>query len=147
MALFGKQNDENGGAADSQNILPGLPPQREPEDLREYYITPTYLAILKERARDWTDEFIREQHGLFRGTVVANYPEVLDLLESELHRRNLNRLQKGIRRKSEADLRALRERYAAEPDYVEVIDTELEIRGGASRLVDRSDGRTEVVES
>ncbi|MEQ9363201.1 MAG: hypothetical protein RIF32_03105 [Leptospirales bacterium] len=124
----------------------GPPPQAEPQDLREYYITPTYLAVLKDRARDWTDEFIREQHRLFRGTVVADYPEVLDLLESELHRRDLNRLRKGIRGKAETDILSLREKYAAEADYVEVIDTELEIRGGARRLKDSSDGRTELVE-
>ena len=119
----------------------------EAEDLREYYITPTYLAIMKDRARDWSDEFIREQHRIFRGTAVADYPEVLDLLESELHRRNLNRLRKGIRGKAEKEILALREKYSSEADYVEVIDTELEIRGGAHRLVDRSDGRTELRES
>lgn len=119
----------------------------EPEDLREFYITPTYLAIMKDRAREWSDEFIREQHRIFRGTAVADYPEVLDLLESELHRRNLNRLRKGIRGKAEKEILALREKYASEADYVEVIDTELEIRGGAHRLVDRSDGRTELRES
>ncbi|MCR9142254.1 MAG: hypothetical protein NXI24_08375 [bacterium] len=122
-------------------------PPTEPEDLREFYITPTYLAVMKDRARDWSDEFIREQYRIFRGTVVAEYPEVLDLLESELHRRNLNRLRKGIRRKSREDVLALREKYAAEADYVEVIDTELEIRGGARRLHDRSDGRTEVLDA
>lgn len=119
----------------------------EPEDLRVYYITPAYLAMMRERAREWTDEFIREQHRLFRSTVVAGYPEVLDLLEMELHRRNLNRLHKGIRRKPDAELQALRKRYAAEPDYVEVIDTELEIRKGVHRLVDRSGGEAELVEA
>jgi hypothetical protein len=116
----------------------------QPEDLREYYITPDYLAQMRQRAREWSDDFIRYQHRVFRKTIV-DYPEVFELLEAELHRRNLNRLHKGIRRKSEAELRALKKQYTAEPDYVEVIETELEIRKGVRRLADSSDGKARIV--
>ena len=85
---------------------------QNPEDLREHYITPDYLKRMRERAREWSDDFIREQHGLFRKTVVSNYPEVLDLLAAELHTRNLNRLHRGIRGKPKRQLVALREKYA-----------------------------------
>lgn len=118
---------------------------QNPTDLREHYITPAYLQQMRERAREWSDEFIREQHLLFRGTVVANYPEVLDLLAAELHTRSLNRLHRGIRGKPRSQLMSLREKYAAEPDYVEIIDTELAIRGGARRLYDSSEGNSELV--
>ena len=130
----------------SQGVPPNPLADPQAEDLREYYITPDYLATMRSRSREWSDDFIREQHQLFRGTIVAEYPEVLEVLEGELHRRNLNRLHRSIRRKSADELQALREKYRAEPDYVEVIDTELEIRGGARRLVDRSDGSTQIVE-
>lgn len=118
-----------------EQLTPASP---EDEDLREFYITPLYLQTMRDRVRDWDDEFIQHQYRLFHKTI-RDYPEVLELLEGELHRRHLNRLRKSIRGRPEAELRELMKRNAREPDYVEVIQTELEIRQGFARLTDASE--------
>lgn len=106
------------------------------EDLREFYITPDYLKELKRRARVWEDAEIREQLLYFK-TTIPDYPEVHEALEGELHRRKLNKLRRHARRlRGEGQLKALLEKYGAEPDYREVIETELQIRRGANRLYD-----------
>ena len=106
-------------------------------DLRQEYITPFYLETMQGRVRDWAEEQIRKQLILFKRTL-PGYPEVLELLEGELHRRNLNRLYRHARGCSPEDLRALIKKYGSEPDFREVLETELELRSGATHLADAS---------
>ena len=110
------------------------------EDLREFFITPEYLQRLRERARDWDEPTIQIQLRLFHRTI-PGYPEVMFILEGELHTRSLNQLRRTIRRWPAERIEELRRKLEAEPqreDHVEVIQTELEIRGGAQRLFDAS---------
>ena len=107
------------------------------EDLREFYVTPLYLQTMAGRARLWSREHIQYQLQLFRRTM-PNYPEVLEILEGELHRRNLNKLRSFARGGSAGQLRSLLRKYGQEPDYREVIETEMEIRKGVRRLHDSS---------
>ena len=107
------------------------------EGLREHYITPLYLDEMTARLPDWSTEHIVSQAKIFRRTL-GDYPEVLELLEGELHRRNLNKLRAHIRKSSTPELDTLLEKYGREPDYHEMITTEIEIRGGATHLHDAS---------
>lgn len=108
------------------------------EDLREFYITPLYLETMGRRVRFWTEDFIRTQLFYFKKTI-ADYPEVLELLENELRRRGLNRLRKKLRLLDLEELRRLLDgEYKQEPDSCEVIQTEIEIRSGAKRLKEPS---------
>lgn len=110
------------------------------EDLREFYITPEYLARLRDRARDWDEGTIQIQLRLFHRSI-PDYPEVMGVLGDELHRRSLNQLRRTIRRWPVPRIEDLRRKLASEPereDHVEVIETELAIRGGAKRLFDAS---------
>ncbi|RMG58770.1 MAG: hypothetical protein D6722_23195, partial [Bacteroidetes bacterium] len=106
----------------------------------EYYITPEYLSRMKARARHWSTEFLKTQARLFRKTL-PDYPELTDLIEAELHRRNLNLLLRSIRKKPDASLPALLQKYRNVPDYAEVIRTEMEIRSGKARLSDPTKGK------
>jgi hypothetical protein len=112
----------------------------EPENLREYYITPDYLTQMRLRAREWTDEFIQLQMNYFRRTI-PDYPEVAETLEGELYARTLNRLKRAARSRSLAEVKAMLKKYGAEADYREVLEAELEIRSGVRRLTDRTEGR------
>lgn len=107
----------------------------EPEDLREYYITPAYLDSMRSRAREWPANFIKEQLQNFKSSI-PDYPEVHHLLEGEMHRRNLNQLLRYIRHNPRLNLKPLLEKYKSEPDYIELIHTEMEIRSGVQRLTD-----------
>lgn len=113
-----------------------LQPHRA-EDLRDYYITPLYLQTMAKRVRDWSTEYIKKQIALFRRTI-PDYPEVFEILVDELHKRHLNQLLRHIRKSPASDLKALLEKYGEEPDYREIIMTEMEIRNGAKRLHDAS---------
>lgn len=116
------------------------PPAAESEDLRQYYITPEYLAQMRLRAREWSDDFIQLQMNYFRRTI-PDYPEVAEILEGELYARTLNRLHRAARTRSIADVKALLKKYGAQADYREILEAELEIRSGVKRLTDRTDGR------
>lgn len=107
------------------------------EDLREFYITPFFIETMAARARQWNDDHLRRQLGLFRRTI-ADYPEVLETLEGELHRRNLNKLYRHARRLPPEQLKALLAKYSGEPDFKEVIETEIELRKGVTHLHDAS---------
>jgi len=111
--------------------------ERTEEELREFYITPLYLETMRTRASRWSPEHIKSQLQLFRRTI-PDYPEVLELLEGELHKRNLNDLRRHARKSLNEQLPALLQKYGAEPDYREVIETEMEIRKGVKRLYDAS---------
>lgn len=116
------------------------PAANQEEDLREFYITPEYLARLRERARAWDEPTIQIQLRLFHRTI-PGYPEVMHILEGELHTRSLNQLRRSIRRWPVPRIEELRQKLESDPareDHVEVIQTELEIRGGARRLFDAS---------
>ena len=117
-----------------------LSPAELEEDLREFYITPEYLARLKERAREWDEKTLQAQLRLFQRTI-ADYPEVLQILDVELHTRSLNHLRRTIRRWPDGRIQQLQHKFRDEPnreDHLEVIQTELEIRGGVTRLFDSS---------
>ncbi len=114
-----------------------LTPASADEDLREFYITPLYLETMGSRVKEWTDEHIKNQIRLFRRTI-GDYPEVLELLEGELHKRHLNTLYRHIKKSPNSVLEQLLEKLGDEPDYREIIETELEIRGGAKHLHDSS---------
>ena len=112
------------------------------ENLRDFYITPLYLETMRYRSRYWTKEFIKTQLFYFKQTI-PDYPEVHEILENELHTRDLNHLRKNTRRLSNADIEKLlkqskHKKYEHNPDYREVIQTEIEIRSGAKRLKDFS---------
>ncbi|MCB1169352.1 MAG: hypothetical protein KDK25_03410 [Leptospiraceae bacterium] len=104
------------------------------DDLRQYYITPTYLEVMRNRARYWSEDFIQAQLSQFRHTI-PDYPEVLELLEGEIHRRRLNTLKARIRRLKNPELEAMKEQQS-DPDAREVIETEILIRQGTRRLPD-----------
>jgi len=104
------------------------------EDLRQYYITPTYLEVMRSRARDWSDDFIQAQLKQFRNSI-PDYPEVHELLEGEMHRRRLNRIKARIKKANTSDLQSLKDGQR-DPDVLEVIETELLIRQGVKRLPD-----------
>jgi hypothetical protein len=110
----------------------------ELEDLRIFYITPLYLETMRRRIQSWRDETIREQIALFRETI-PDYPEVMEILEGELHRRELNRLHHELRNKGSHELKALLKTYKDHPDHAEIIRTALEIRNGATRLSERAE--------
>ena len=110
------------------------------EDLREYYITPEYLSRMKARAQTWSREFLQTQASLFRESL-PDYPELTELIDGELHRRNLNQLLRAIRKKPDASLPRLLRKYQGVPDYAEVIRTEMEIRSGKPRLSDPTQGK------
>ena len=114
-----------------------LEPVSSELDLRAQYITPLFIQSMRDRLPDWSEDHLKRQIRLFHRTI-PDYPEVLEILEGELHKRNLNTLLRHIRRDSSADLQKLLERYGHEPDFREVIETEIEIRGGALRLYDAS---------
>jgi hypothetical protein len=103
-------------------------------NLREYYITPEYLKLMASRARQWSERFIAEQMEQFRRTI-PDYPEVVDLLEGELHRRRLNALRKELRLLNKDELQGrlqlMQRDFAAKAitqDELEVAETEWRIR-------------------
>lgn len=108
------------------------------EDLREHYITPLYLSTMAVRARDWTEEFIKEQIAEFKRTI-PEYPEVFEVLEAELYSRRLNVVHAEVRRAPSAALPALLAKHKGDADIAEIISTEIELRrlregrGSASR--------------
>ncbi|MCB1165885.1 MAG: hypothetical protein KDK37_13090 [Leptospiraceae bacterium] len=104
------------------------------EDLRQYYITPMYLETMRQRAMQWTDEFIELQMQQFR-TEHPTYPELQELLEGELHRRRLNQIKRKARSLKTPDLESALKKQT-DPDSREVIQTELLIRQGMRRLPD-----------
>ena len=104
------------------------------EDLRQFYITPVYLEVMRQRARQWSDEFIQRQLSQFKDSI-PDYPEVHELLEGEMHRRNLNRLKSRIKKLKSSDLQGMRKKQS-DPDTLEIIDTELLIRQGVKTLPD-----------
>lgn len=109
---------------------------KQPEDLREYYITPVYLQTMEQRAKFWSADFIRIQLQQFLETI-PDYPEVLEILEGELHRRKLNEIKKKARRLTSKELKDWI-RKLEDPDHIEVAETELQIRQGVSSLPDAS---------
>lgn len=119
----------------------GTLPAAGSEDLRQYYITPEYLAQMRRRAREWTDDFLQLQMNYFRRTI-PDYPEVAEILEGELYARTLNRLHRAARTRSLAEVKAMLQKYGGQADYREILEAELEIRSGAKRLTDRTDGRS-----
>lgn len=110
------------------------------EDLREFYITPDYLSVMTRRIKSWNKESILGQLHLFRKTI-PDYPEVMDILEAELHKRDLNKLVRYIKKKPVSELQSLLKKYKNTPDFKEVIDTELEIRSGVPRLFETQAAR------
>ncbi|MCB1175114.1 MAG: hypothetical protein KDK39_16185 [Leptospiraceae bacterium] len=120
----------------SVSVAPG---DMQLEDLRDYYITAEYLERMRSRVIDWTTTSIQAQLDLFQQSI-PDYPEVLDILESELHRRRLNLLNRSIRELPDAQLEALLLKYKSVPDYQEVIQTWMAIKSGANRLPDRAAG-------
>lgn len=106
-------------------------------DLREFYITPLYLETLRLRVSSWSDGLIQEQLDLFRQTI-PDYPEVAEVLEGELYRRELNRLKKSLVNLDGEGLKALLLEYDRDSDFAELIRTTLEIRNGAKKLKDTS---------
>ena len=107
------------------------------ENLREFYITSDYLRRMQLRARSWEDAFIQNQITYFKHTI-PDYPEVCELLETELHTRNLNQLHRKLRSLEKKELKILLQKYKLEPDYCELIESELEIRTGVKVLYDKS---------
>ena len=114
------------------------------EDLRKFYITPLYLQLMRQRSRYWTEEFIKKQLFYFKQTI-PDYPEVHEVLENELHVRNLNHLRKEARVRPLAELKKLLAKYKHEPDYCEVLQTEIEIRSGNKELKDLSKGQQAII--
>lgn len=112
------------------------------EDLRLFYITAEYLERMRQRARDWSEEFLLLQLEHFRRTI-PGYPEVHELLEGELHARRLNQLHRRLRTMKDGDLRAALS-AARDDDEREIIATELEIRSGVRRLKDESGQRAAI---
>lgn len=91
---------------------------------------------MASRARHWSERFIIEQIEQFRRTI-PDYPEVVDLLEGELHRRRLNALRKELRSLDKDELqrrlRLMQRDYKAKAitqDELEVVETEWRIRNG-----------------
>lgn len=113
------------------------------DDLREFYITPSYLQTMKIRAQEWTGSFIQEQIKLFDKTI-HEYPEVKELLEGELHRRLLNDVRRKARKYTLTDLEKYKRQFK-DPDTIEVIETEIEIKKGMKKLTDKSSGKATVV--
>lgn len=106
-------------------------------NLREFYITPDYLRRMALRARQWTDDFIAGQIEQFQRTI-PDYPEVVELLENELHRRRLNRLGRELRglplKELHRRLVSMKQDFAAgriTQDELEVMETEWKIRTGS----------------
>ncbi len=111
----------------------------ETEDLREFYITPLYLETLSLRSRQWDHRLIQEQIRLFRENH-PDYPELVQILEEELHRRRLNLLHSNLRKAEEGELGRYLAKYGSEPDFREMIQVELEIRRGVRQLHDPTEG-------
>ena len=105
----------------------------EMEDLRQYYITPAYLSVLSERVRNWADDLIAHQLLLFKKTI-PDYPEVLEILEGELYRRELNSLKKRIKKLTSKELKSLNRKFSDHADSFEIVQTELFIREGKKIL-------------
>ncbi|MBX7056559.1 MAG: hypothetical protein K1X75_00745 [Leptospirales bacterium] len=103
-------------------------------DLRLHFITAEYLARMRQRARAWSDAFIALQLDHFKREL-PDYPELQELLEGELHARQLNKLRRIIRKTGDQELRQMLTTLG-DPDQRELVATELEIRGGARRLAD-----------
>ena len=110
----------------------------QPEDLREFYITPLYLERLEQRARIWSEEFIEEQSRLFMQSH-PDYPELVEILNGELKRRHINRMIESIKQSSKEQLHEL-ERTTLDPELLEVIRASIEIRAGAARVFDPIEG-------
>ncbi|MBI3395693.1 MAG: hypothetical protein HY042_07660 [Spirochaetia bacterium] len=104
-----------------------MQPEAVKENLREHYITPAYLELMGKRARDWTEEFIRDQIQEFKRTI-PEYPEVCEVLEGELYARSLNDLHQRVRRASADELSRFLSSPALDPDKAEIARTELELR-------------------
>ncbi|MDH5654455.1 MAG: hypothetical protein OEZ34_00985 [Spirochaetia bacterium] len=98
--------------------------QEKKEDLREFFITPAYLEAMKSRSRKWDSSLIREQIQLFRKTI-SDYPEVIEILENELYRRELEALRKEIQKKRENEIQRLYMDYDKDSDFAEIIRIEL----------------------
>ena len=103
-------------------------------NLREFYITPAYLKRMEMRARSWTEAFITGQIDEFRVTI-PDYPEVIELLEAELHRRRLNGLKTKVRRLAGNELvhflesmQDLFRKGGISQDELEVVETEWKVR-------------------
>ena len=64
------------------------------EDLREFYITKTFLQRLKHRASFWEKESIQFQITQFQKKTRCDYPELCEILETVLHTRSLNEFHK-----------------------------------------------------
>lgn len=99
------------------------------EDLREFYITPAYLSLLADRIKGWTEDLISQQIVLFKKTI-PDYPEVTEILEGELYRRELNVLKTKIRKMNSAELKTLHKKFSTRTDSAEIVKTELLIRQG-----------------
>ena len=109
----------------------------ESEDLREYYITPLYLEVLKRRIASWNPELVKEQLRLFQENL-SDYPELLEVLEGELYRRELNEIRIRARRSPTKDLKKIMSQYGKDADKKEIVMTELLIREGQKRLPEQS---------
>lgn len=97
------------------------------EDLREFYITPQYLKIMDLRSKNWSDQFIKDQIAMFSKTI-PDYPEVLELLEGELYRRELEELRKKIKLLSKEEIIRLSGQFEKDSDFRELIQVELDLR-------------------
>lgn len=97
------------------------------EDLREFYITPVYLTTMEKRSKNWSDQFISEQITLFKHSI-AEYPEVIELLEGELYRRELEAFRKKIKLHNTEELKRLKTTVDAESDFAELIHVEMDFR-------------------
>jgi len=89
---------------------------------------------MASRARQWSERFIADQIEQFRRTI-PDYPEVVELLEGELHRRRLNDLRKQLRSLNSEELygrlQVMQRDFAAKAitqDELEVVETEWRIR-------------------
>ncbi|MBW7857335.1 MAG: hypothetical protein H3C43_03310 [Leptonema sp. (in: Bacteria)] len=103
-------------------------------DLREFYITPTFLKVMANRAKSWSSKFIQDQIDQFQVTI-PDYPEVVELLEAELHRRSLNQLKQKLKNQTIQQLKQtvinLQKQYndgQVSQDELEVAETEWRVR-------------------
>ena len=105
----------------------------EKKEFYSYYMTPNYLERMRQRAFEWSDSFLQVQSGLFKKSI-PECTEVQSILKAELHRRKLNRFRKDIKKRPLEKLEQSLKSCQSEPDFCEMLHSEIEIRKGAERL-------------
>lgn len=89
---------------------------------------------MASRAKHWSSKFIQDQIAEFRQTI-SDYPEVIELLEAELHRRILNDLKSRLKteplqqlKQSVVNLQKQYKQGQISSDELEVAETEWRVR-------------------